>query len=178
VGNGAVVNTQTLNQMFLINLPELESQTISASVHSSNRQKIGDIGEIEFDLECARLNLAPFRPALSNGSIDRLILLPSGDIKKIHIKTATLTNKAAWINKRKNTGYENYYYSFATLNSLTEADYYFCCAIDQNYKKSAIWWIPWSIRTSMNIPQDGSGFEPYRLNPFEEVILNKGQLCP
>ena len=173
-----MVNTETLNQMFLINLPDLQSETISASAHVSNRHKSGDIGEIEFDLECARLNLAPFRPALSNGPIDRLILLPNGEIKKIHIKTSALNNKVSWKNRRKNTKHECYMYTFATHNSVTKADFYFCCGIDQNYQKSAIWWIPWSIKPSINIPSDGSGFECYRLNPFKAVSTNKGLLCP
>jgi len=159
--------------MFLINLPELESETTSTSSYSIRRLKTGDIGEMLFDLECARLNIAPFRPALSNGSIDRLILLPSGETKKVHIKTSLLHNSYA----STRTNCKRYVYTFLPANCITKADYYFFCGLDDNYRPAYIWWIPWSLSTTVNIPSDGYGFEPYLRNPFEEFSINKGPVC-
>jgi len=170
------VNTATLNQMFLINLPDIESVTRSTGVHACRQTKSGDIGELEFDLECARLNFAPFRPALSNGSIDRLLLLPNGIIKRIHIKTAVLRNGNNYrnITEKTKSGYR--IYEFVTRNSTEKADFYFCCGLDQNFQKTAIWWIPWCVIDRIYIPSDGYKFESYLKNPFE--FLEKKALCP
>ena len=169
-----MVSADKLEQMFLDNFIETQSETITVSSHVSIKHKSGDLGEFEFDLECARLNLAPFGPKLSNGPIDRLLFLPSGEIKKIHVKCSVLANCSEPTNKRYGTKYKNYYYKFATTNSTREADFYFCCGLNQDYKKTAIWWVPWSIRASITIPASGHGFEEYLRNPFESEISKNG----
>ena len=174
-----MVNTETLNQMFLFNIVKHESETTSSSSHSTLKFKSGDIGEFLFNLECAKLDFAPFRPELSNGPIDRLLLLPNGEIKKIHIKTAVLKNVCDSQNKRNNTFYKHFYYSFMTANSDKTADYFFCCGLDESFSKTFIWWIPWSERTHILIPYDGRGFEPYLRCPFEFKNSQLGiQTCP
>lgn len=151
-----MVNTQTLNQMFLISMPELESEATSTqSSHATRNPKSGDIGELFFDAECARLNLAPFRPALTNGAIDRLLLLPSGEIKKIHVKAAVLRNN--------NTCFA---YQFCTANSARKADYYFCVGLSQEFAVSACWWIPWSIRDNIFISVNSYKYNCYIKCPF------------
>jgi hypothetical protein len=161
MGNGAVVNTETLNQMFLISMPELESETTSTqSSHATRNQKSGDIGELFFDAECARLNLAPFRPALTNGAIDRLLLLPSGEIKKIHVKAAVFRNTELSRNKTC------FAYQFSTANSAKKADYYFCVGLSQGFTVSACWWIPWSIRDSIFISANSYKYNCYIKCPF------------
>lgn len=168
------MSADKLEQMFLDNFIETQSETITVSSHASIKQKSGDLGEFEFDLECARLNLAPFGPKLSNGPIDRLLYLPSGLIKKIHVKSAVLTNVSEPNNRRNGTKYKNYFYTFTTRNSIQVADFYFCCGLNQDYKKTANWWVPWSIRASITIPASGHGFEEYLRNPFGSEISRNG----
>ena len=158
-----MVSTQTLDQRFLFNFPEVVSETITESAHSTNNFKTGDIGELQFDAECARLNLAPFCPALSNGAIDRLLLLPSGEVKKIHIKAAVLRNHGS---RYKGVKCNCFGYGFTTKNSIKKADYYFCVGLNTDHSVSAFWWIPWSIRDAIFIKTDGSKHECYLQCPF------------
>jgi len=172
MGNGAVVNTQTLDQRFLFNFPNLESETITETAHASITQKAGDIGELQFDSECARLNLASFRPSLTNGAIDRLLLLPSGEVKKIHIKAAVLRNYAS---KYRGARYSCFGYQFNTRNSLKKADYYFCVGLSRDYSVSTFWWIPWSIRGVIFITPKVSRYECYLQCPFN---AQKSEVVP
>jgi hypothetical protein len=163
LGNGAVVNTQTLDQRFLFNFPEVEEETTTLSGHSTENNKTGDIGELQFDAVCANLNLAPFRPVLSNGAIDRLLLLPNGDIKKIHIKTGVFRNHGG---KYKGVQCSCFGHRFYTKNSIKKADYYFCVGLNKDYSVSAFWWIPWSIRDDIYITSGGTNYECYVQCPF------------
>ena len=166
-----MVNTQTLDQRFLFNFPELEQETTTQSIHSSVTGKSGDIGELEFDTECARLNLASFRPALTNGAIDRLLLLSNGEIKKIHVKAAVLRNNGSTRN------YNCFAYQFQTKNSEKKADYYFCVGLKEDFSVAAVWWIPWSVRSSIWISINNYEYDCYLRCPFlaEE---SKEPLCP
>jgi hypothetical protein len=174
LGNGSVVNTQTLDQRFLFNFPEIEQETTTQSGHSTENFKTGDIGELHFDAECARLNLAPFRPALTNGAIDRLLLLPNGEVKKIHIKASVLRNIGG---KYKGVQCSCFGHRFHTKNSIKKADYYFCVGLNKDYSVSASWWIPWSIRDDILITSGGTKYECYVQCPFS-IQESEVMACP
>ena len=179
MGNGAVVNTATLNQMPLIEFPSFKNATVSKSIHATTKYKSGDVGEFFFYLECAKLNIAPYRPALSNSPIDRILVLADGQTKKIHVKTSVICNVQAGKNRRNGTSWESWMFSFKTINSTAKADYFFCCGLDTNYSVTGSWWIPWSLRSYINIRGDGHGFESYLRCPFIQPNLKLGVLpCP
>jgi len=102
-----------------------ETETLSTTglsvdaMHSSH--KVGEIGELQFDVWAISNNLNAWRSINPYTRIDRIVAMPDGTYRGFHIKTATVSPK-------KNS----YQFKSASDPDTFPSDYWFLVGLNQN----------------------------------------------